>query len=152
MILDFKILSLWFVIEYWWVRSNFATPSPFGSVSCFVVGVFLSTYNLNLFIIHQASYSKGYQWYLIHRETYQSVRGPLCLALILSFSTGIVWRHSPGRSRSNPKWLTSIYHVYISFGCHRTMLDQSKYLWQSNAKFDAKIRQAYLILHASFDL
>ena len=54
MILDFKILSLWFLIENRWydtltrenngflnvlVKSNFATPTPFGSVSCFVVGI-----------------------------------------------------------------------------------------------------------------
>ena len=74
MILDFKILSLWFVIEYWsyntltrennWFlnvlsKSNFATPTPFGSVFCFVVGICLSNYNLKSFPIHQASYSKG---------------------------------------------------------------------------------------------
>ena len=65
MILDFKILSLWFVIEDWWyntltrennwflnalVKSNFATPTLFGSVSCFVVGICLSDYNLNSFL------------------------------------------------------------------------------------------------------
>ena len=103
MILDFKILSLWFVIEYWWyntlnrknnwflnvlVKSTFANPYPFGSASCFVVEICLSNYNLNSFLIHQASYSKGNQWYLVHREVlgsiwknrqipYQSVRGPL---------------------------------------------------------------------------
>ena len=53
MILDFKTLSLKFVIKYWWyntltrennwilhvlVKSNFATPTPFGSVSCFIDG------------------------------------------------------------------------------------------------------------------
>ena len=83
MILDVKILSLWFVIEYWWynnliceiiwflnvlVKSNFA-----GSLSCFVVGVFLSNYNLNSFLIHQTSYWKGYQWYLIHRDVLGSI-------------------------------------------------------------------------------
>ena len=62
MVLNLKIRSLWFLIEYWWyitltrennwflnvlVGSNFATPTPFGSVSCFVVGVDLSNYNLN---------------------------------------------------------------------------------------------------------
>ena len=62
MVLDFKVLSLWFLIEYWWYNTltrenngflnvlvwlNFATPTPFGSVSCFVVGVHLSNYNLN---------------------------------------------------------------------------------------------------------
>ena len=88
MILDFKILSLWFVIEYWWcntltrennwfldvlVESNFATPTPFGRVSCFVVGICLSNYNLNSFLIHQASYQKGYQWYLMHREVLGSI-------------------------------------------------------------------------------
>ena len=67
MIFDFKILSLWFVIEYWWyntltrennsylndlVKSNFATPTPFGMVSYFVVGVCPSNYNLDLFLIH----------------------------------------------------------------------------------------------------
>ena len=56
MILEPKILSLGFVIEYWWfntltrennwflkvlVKSNFATPTPFGSISCFVVGICL---------------------------------------------------------------------------------------------------------------
>ena len=70
MILDFEIRSLWFVIEYWWyntltrennwflnvlVKSNFATPTSFGSVSCFVVGICLSYYNLNSFLRHQAS-------------------------------------------------------------------------------------------------
>ena len=88
MILDFKILSLWFVIEYWWyniltgknnwflnalVKSNFATPTPFGRVSFFVVWVCLSNYNLNSFLIHQASYPKGNQWYLMHREVLGSI-------------------------------------------------------------------------------
>ena len=81
MILDFRILSLRIVIENWWyntltrknnwslnvlVESNFATPTLFGSVSCFVVGICWSNYNLNSFLIHQASYSKGYKWYLMH--------------------------------------------------------------------------------------
>ena len=43
------------------VKSNFATLTPFGGVSFFVVGICLSNYNLNSFLIHQASYSKGYQ-------------------------------------------------------------------------------------------
>ena len=88
MILDFKILSLWFVIEDWWyntltrekkwflnvlVKSNFATPTLFGSVTCFVVGICLSNYNLNSFLIHQASYSKGYQRYFMHRENLGSI-------------------------------------------------------------------------------
>ena len=88
MILDFRILSLWYVIEYWWyntptrenisflhvlVKSNFATPTPFGSVSGFVVGVCLSNYNLNSFLIYQASFSKGYHWYLMHREVFGSI-------------------------------------------------------------------------------
>ena len=88
MFLDFKILSLWFVIEYWWyntitrennrflnvlVKSNFATPTPFGRVSCFSVWVCLSNYNLNLLLIHQAPYSKGNQWYLMHREVLGSI-------------------------------------------------------------------------------
>ena len=66
MILDFKILSLWFVIKYWWyntltrennwflnvlAKSSFVAPTPFGSVSCFVVGVCLSNYNFNSFLI-----------------------------------------------------------------------------------------------------
>ena len=88
MILDFKILSLWFVIEDRWyntltrennwflnvlVKSNFATPTPFGSVSCFVVGICLSNYNLILFIIHHTSYSKEYQRYLMHGENLGSI-------------------------------------------------------------------------------
>ena len=83
MILDFKILSLWFVIEYWWyntltrkndlflnvfVKSHCATPSLICSASCFVVEVCLSNYNLNSFLIHQPPFSKGYHWYLMHRE------------------------------------------------------------------------------------
>ena len=87
-ILEFKILSLWFLIEYWWcntltcennwflnvlLKSNFATPTPFGSVSCFVAGVCLSNYNLNTFLIHQAFFSKGCQWYLMHREVLGSI-------------------------------------------------------------------------------
>ena len=40
----------------------------------------------------------------------------LCFALILSFWVWIVWRHSLGGSRLKPKWRTSIYHVYLSFG------------------------------------
>ena len=56
------------------VKSNFATPTPFGSVSCFVVGICMSNYNLNSFLIHQASYSKGYQWYLMHIEVLGSIR------------------------------------------------------------------------------
>ena len=88
MILDFKILSLWFVIEYRWyntltgennwflnvlVKSTFATPTPFGSVSYFVIEICLSNYNLNSFLIHQASHSKGYQWYLMHKEVLGSI-------------------------------------------------------------------------------
>ena len=88
MSLDFKILSLWFVIKDWWfktltrehnwflnvlVKSNFATPTPFGIVSCFVVGICLTNYNLNSFLIHQASYSKEYQRYLMHRENLGSI-------------------------------------------------------------------------------
>ena len=106
MILDFKILSLWFVIEYWWyntltrknnwflnilVKSNFATPTPFGSVSCFVVGVWLSNYNLNSFLIHQASYSKGYQWYLMHKKVFGSIwkigSYPIKVSKVLIFSS-----------------------------------------------------------------
>ena len=88
MILDFKILSRWFIIEYWWcntltrennwflnvlVKLNFATPTPFWSVSCFVVDICLSNYNLNSSLIHQASYQKWYQWYLMHREVLGSI-------------------------------------------------------------------------------
>ena len=88
-ILDFKIISLWFVIKYWWyntltpennwflnvlVKSNFATSTPFGSVSYFVVGVCcMSNYILKSFLIHKGSYSKGYQWYLMHREVWGSI-------------------------------------------------------------------------------
>ena len=103
MILDFKILSLWFLIEDWWyntltrennwflnvlVKSNFATPTPFGSVSCLVVGICLSNCNLNSFLIHQASYSKEYQRYCIHRENLRSIwkigRYPIKVSEVLS--------------------------------------------------------------------
>ena len=43
------------------VKSKFAIPNPFGSVSCFVIGVCLSNYSLYLFLIHQARYLIGYQ-------------------------------------------------------------------------------------------
>ena len=109
--LDFKILTLWFVIEYWWyntlthennrflnvlVKSNFVTPTPFGSVICFVVGICLSNYNLNSFLIHQASYSKGYQCYLMHREVLGSIwkisRCPIKVSEVLClFSSMLVW-------------------------------------------------------------
>ena len=87
MILEFKILSLWFVIEYRWyntltyennwflnvlVKSKWSL-TPFGSISRFVVEVCLSNYNLNSFLIHQASNSKGYQWYIMHREVLGSI-------------------------------------------------------------------------------
>ena len=103
MILDFKILSLWFVIEVWWyntltrknnwflnvlVKSNFATLTPFGSVSCFVLGICMSNYNLNSFLIHQAPYSKKYQRYLMHRENLGSIwkigRYPIKVSEVLS--------------------------------------------------------------------
>ena len=106
MILDFKILSLWFVLEYWWyntltrenkwflkvlAKSNFATPTPFGSVSCFVVGACLSNYNLISFLIHEASYSNGYQWYLMHRKFGKHVKNrqlfyPWCCCFCCSSS------------------------------------------------------------------
>ena len=112
MVLDFKILSLWFLIEYWWyytltrennwflnvlVRFNLATPTPFGSVSCFVVGVDLSNYNLNSVLIHQASYSKRYQSYLMHREVLGSIwkigRYPIKVSEVLT----ILKRQKVGR-------------------------------------------------------
>ena len=108
MVLDLKILSLWFVIEYWWYntltrennwfqnvleKSNFATPTPFVSVFCYVVGICLSNYNLNSFLIHQASYQKGYQWYLMHREVLGSIwkigRYPIKVSEVLS-ATGLL--------------------------------------------------------------
>ena len=55
------------------MKSNFAPPTPFGSISCVIVGVCLSNYNLNLFLIHQASYSKENQRYLVHREVLGSI-------------------------------------------------------------------------------
>ena len=79
---------MWIEIEYWWykaltlennwflnilVKSNFAPPTLFRSVSCVIVGVCLSNYNLYLFLIHQTSYSKGYLWYLMQREVLGSI-------------------------------------------------------------------------------
>ena len=105
MIFDVKILSLWFVIECWWynnltcennwflnvlVKSNFATPTPFGSVSCFAVGICLSNCNINSFLKHQASYQKGYQWYLMHREVLGSIwkigRYPIKVSEVLTIN------------------------------------------------------------------
>ena len=56
------------------MKSNCATRIHFGSISCFVIGVCLSNNNLYSFLIHQASYSKGYQWYLMLREGLGSIR------------------------------------------------------------------------------
>ena len=119
MILDFKILSLYFIIEDWWyytltrennwflnvlVKSNFATPTPFGSVSCFVVGICLSNYNLNSFLIHQASYSKENQRYLMHRENLGSIwkigRYPIKVSEVLHTFTMI--RRTPVNSMHKP--------------------------------------------------
>ena len=73
------------------VKSNFAPPTPFGSVSCFVVGFCLSNYNLNSFLIHQASYSKEYQRYLMQRENLGSIwkigRYPIKVSEVLSHYT-----------------------------------------------------------------
>ena len=70
------------------VKSNFATPTPFGSL-LFVVGICLSNYNLNSFLIHQASYSKGYQWYLMQREVWESIwkigRDPIKVSEVLLY-------------------------------------------------------------------
>ena len=107
MILDFKIFHC-VLIEYWWyntltrennwflnvfVKSNFATPTPFGSVSCFVVGICLSNYNLNSILLHRVSFSKGYQWYLMHREVLGSIwkigRCPIKVAEVLLASLDI---------------------------------------------------------------
>ena len=113
MILDFKILSLWFVSKYWWyntltrennwflndLKSNFATPTPFGMVSCFVVGVCLSNYNLKMFLIHQASYSKGKQWYFMHREVLGSVwkigRYPIKVSEVLFYAFLLFFQNEP---------------------------------------------------------
>ena len=111
MILDFKILSLWFVIENWWyytltrennwflnvlMESNFATPTPFGSVSCFVVGICWSNYNLNSFLIHQVSYSKRYPWYLMHRRVLGRIwkigRYPIIMSEVLSLFYVQTWK------------------------------------------------------------
>ena len=76
------------------MKSYFATPTPFGSISCFVVEICLSNYNLNLFLIHQASYSKGYQRYLMHREVLGSIwkigRYPIKVSEVLYWKTFIL--------------------------------------------------------------
>ena len=74
------------------MKSNSATPTPFGSVSCFVIGVCLSNYKLNSFLIHHASYSKWYQWYLMHREVLGSIwkigRYPIKVSEVLCVTLG----------------------------------------------------------------
>ena len=87
------------------MKSNCATPSPFGSVSCFVVEVCLSNYNLNSFVIHQAPYSKGYQWSLMHREVLGSIwkigRYPIKVSEVLEEGEG---------GAQAPQWkITKIY-------------------------------------------
>ena len=125
MILDFKILSLWFVIEDWWfntltrennwflnvlVKSNFATPTPFGSVSCFVIGICLFNYNLNSFLIHQASYSKEYQRHLMHWENLGSIwkigRYPIKVSEVL-----ILMDHLKGFV---PNWMEDSMNAHVN--------------------------------------
>ena len=45
-------------------KPNFATPIPFHSLSSFIIGICLFNHKLYTFLIHQLSYSWGYQWYL----------------------------------------------------------------------------------------
>ena len=88
MILDLKVLSLWFVIEDWWyntltreniwflnvlVKSNFATPTTFGSVSCFVVGICLLIITLTR------------AWY-IKRPIQKNTSDILCIGKLLKAS------------------------------------------------------------------
>ena len=72
------------------MKTNFATPTPFGTVSCFVIGICQSNYNLNSFLMHQASYSIGYQWYLIHKKVLGCIqkigRYPIKVSEVLSYS------------------------------------------------------------------
>ena len=66
-----------------------------------VVGIWLSNYNLNSFLIHQASYSKGYQWYFMHRKVLGSIwkigRYPIKVSevltqkIVLTISTWIIF-------------------------------------------------------------
>ena len=50
------------IMDYWmfW-GSNFASPTPFGSISCFVIKACLLNYKHYSFLIHQKFYSRGYQ-------------------------------------------------------------------------------------------
>ena len=70
------------------MKSNFATPTLFGRVSCFVVWVCLFDYNLNSFLIHQASYPKRNHWYLMQKEVLGSIwkigRYPIKVTEVLS--------------------------------------------------------------------
>ena len=79
------------------MKSNFATPTRFGSVSCFVVGFCLSNYNLNSFLIQQASYSKGCQWYIMHREVFGSIwkigRYPIKVSEVLALMLAVSLLH-----------------------------------------------------------
>ena len=133
MILDFKILSLRFVIEYWWydtltgknnwflnvlTKSNFATPTPFGRVSCFVVWGFLSNYNLNSFLIHQASYPKGNQRYLMHREVLGSIwkigRYPIKVSEVLQdIENFLVLTHAFTLIINSKQWKTMIIYMNL---------------------------------------
>ena len=57
---------------FWW--SQILQPlTPLLASPIFVKEICLSNYNLNSFLIHQASFSKGYQWYLMHREILGSI-------------------------------------------------------------------------------
>ena len=136
MILDFKILSLWFVIQDWWyntltrennwflnvlVKSNFATPTPFGSVSCFVVGICLSNYNLNSFLIHQTSYSKEYQRYLMHSRDRRDVTA---LASQVNKCTAVMWTVNfnitgNGKMMKNGPYLFKFTDFFISLRLFR---------------------------------
>ena len=64
----------------------------------------MSNYNLNSFLIHQASYSKGYQLYLIHREVLGSIRKigryPIKVSEVLAPSKAVVGLDLPIKALS----------------------------------------------------
>ena len=57
---------------FWWSQILQPLP-PLVASPVFFIGICLSNYNLNPFLIHQASYSKEYQRYLMHSENLGSI-------------------------------------------------------------------------------
>ena len=132
------------------MKSDFAPPTRFGCISCFVVGVCLSNYNFNFFPIHPAPYSKGYQWYLMHREVFGSIwkigRYPIKVSEVLRTATLFVsyfnyWNEKTTKQTVKILWRRLIRGPsHLDFHCLQMcvriyLMSEANWLY-SNKNFD----------------